>query len=150
TLTLRRVNTILKKVTRAAEGRRGRVTRRRTYDWPRPALTVDLVLFSVAGALQNLRLQVLLIQRGLEPFRGRWALPGGFVREHEDLQAAAERELAEETGVRGVFLEQVGAVGTPGRDPRGHVVTLVYVALVAADRHPLASSGDARLARWFD
>jgi 8-oxo-dGTP diphosphatase len=120
------------------------------YEWPRPALTVDIVVFTVAGELQELRLQVLLIQRDLPPYRGRWALPGGFVRKDENLDAAAVRELAEETGVRDVYLEQVGAIGTPGRDPRGHVVTIVYVALVAADKHQLVSTGDARAARWFD
>jgi len=123
---------------------------RRTYEWPRPALTVDLVLFSVAGSLRDVRLQVLLIQRDLEPWAGSWALPGGFVRENEDLYEAAQRELAEETGIRDVYLEQVGAVGQPGRDPRGHVVTVVYVALVAADRHQLKAAGDARAAQWFD
>jgi 8-oxo-dGTP diphosphatase len=122
----------------------------RTYEWPRPAVTVDIVLFTVAGELQDLRLRVLLIQRELEPFRGRWALPGGFVHEDEDLSHAARRELAEETGVRDVYLEQVGAVGTPGRDPRGHTVTIVYVALVPADRHELAATGDARAVGWFD
>src|SRR5436190_8021274 len=123
---------------------------KRTYDWPRPAVTVDIALFTVAGALNDLRLQVLLVERGLMPFRGAWALPGGFVNENEDLYAAALRELAEETGVRDVFLEQVAAVGTPGRDPRGHTVTVVYVALVAADKHRLEPSGDARATRWFD
>jgi 8-oxo-dGTP diphosphatase len=113
-------------------------------------VTVDLAVFTVAGSLQNMRLQLLLIERGLEPFRGRWALPGGFLREGEDLYDAAVRELAEEAGMRDVFLEQVAAVGTPGRDPRGHTVTVVYVALVAADRHPLAATGDARKAAWFD
>ena len=120
------------------------------YEWPRPAVTVDLIIFTVAGELQDLRLQVLLIQRDLEPFRGSWALPGGFVRENEDLADAAARELDEETGVHDVPLEQVETVGTPGRDPRGHVITVVYVGLVAADRHHLAASGDARKASWFD
>src|SRR5262249_52704986 len=119
---------------------------KRTYAWPRPAVTVDIVLFTVTGELQDLRLQVLLIQRDREPFLASWALPGGFVREQEDLKAAALRELEEETGVRDVFLEQVTAVGTPGRDPRGHTITVVYVALVPADRHRLAASGDARAA----
>jgi 8-oxo-dGTP diphosphatase len=124
--------------------------RKWTYDWPRPAVTVDLLLFTVAGALQDLRLQVLLIERNLEPFRGSWAIPGGFVRANEDLYDAALRELTEETGIREVYLEQVEAVGTPGRDPRGHVVTVLYVALVAADRHRLAPTQDAASARWFD
>jgi 8-oxo-dGTP diphosphatase len=121
-----------------------------TYDYPRPALTVDVVLFTVLGAVQDLRLHVLLIRRNQEPMRGRWALPGGFVRENEDLPEAAGRELEEETGVRGAFLEQVATVGTPGRDPRGHVVTVVWVGLVAGDRHALAATGDAAVARWFD
>jgi 8-oxo-dGTP diphosphatase len=124
--------------------------KRYEYEWPRPAVTVDVVLFTVAGELQNLRLQVLLIRRDGEPQRGFWALPGGFVRQDEDLPAAAARELEEETGVRDVYLEQVAAVGTPGRDPRGHTVTVVWMGLVAADRHQLAASGDAAAARWFD
>jgi 8-oxo-dGTP diphosphatase len=120
------------------------------YEWPRPGLTVDVALFSVAGALNDLRLRVLLIERNEEPWRGQWALPGGFVRANEDLDAAARRELQEETGVRDAVLEQVGAVGTPGRDTRGHVVTVVYVGLTSGERHTLESSGDARAARWFD
>src|SRR5438093_9397345 len=124
--------------------------RKYSYPWPRPALTVDIALFTVAGALQNLRLRVLLIQRGEQPFRGAWALPGGFVRQDEDLPTAALRELQEETGITQVFLEQVGAVGTPGRDPRGHTVTVLYVGLVAGDRHQLTSQGDAAAVRWFD
>src|SRR4051812_29044829 len=108
--------------------------KKRGYDYPRPALTVDIVLFTVARGLNDLRLQVLLIQRNEPPFRGSWALPGGFVRSDEDLPAAALRELTEETGVSEAFLEQVTTVGTPGRDPRGHVVTVVYVGLVPADQ----------------
>jgi 8-oxo-dGTP diphosphatase len=124
--------------------------RKWSYDYPRPALTVDIVLFTVAGALNDLRLQVLLIQRNESPFRGAWALPGGFVRQDEDLSVAARRELLEETGVSEAYLEQVTTVGTPGRDPRGHVVTVVYVGLVPADRHQLRATGDAAAVRWFD
>jgi 8-oxo-dGTP diphosphatase len=125
-------------------------SRRHTYEWPRPALTVDVGLFTVRGTLNDLRLQVLLIRRGNPPFKGRWALPGGFVREDEDLEAAAARELAEETGVSGAVLEQVAAVGTPRRDPRGHTVTVVYVGLVAPDRHELQATADSAAAQWFD
>lgn len=117
--------------------------------WPRPAVTVDVVVFTVDGAGDGMRLKVLLVERGGEPYRGSWALPGGFVHEQEDLADAAARELHEETGLSGVYAEQVGAVGTPGRDPRGHTVTVVYVALVPADRQPLQASGDAAAARWF-
>src|SRR5262245_1776750 len=101
--------------------------RKYAYEWPRPAVTVDMALFTVAGALNQLRLEVLLIQRDLEPFAGSWALPGGFVRDNEDLHDAALRELVEETGIKEVYIEQVGAVGTPGRDPRGHTVTVLWV-----------------------
>src|SRR5262249_32654253 len=124
--------------------------RKWAYDYPRPALTVDIVLFTVAGTLNDLRLQVLLIQRNESPFRGAWALPGGFVRQDEDLPAAAQRELLEETGVSEAYLEQVTTVGTPRRDPRGHVVTVVFVGLVPADRHQLRATGDAAAVRWFD
>lgn len=120
-----------------------------TYDWPRPAVTVDVVLFTVAGSLNQLRLEVLLIQRDNDPHRGSWALPGGFVGEHEDLHPAALRELREETGVAEAYLEQVGTIGTPGRDPRGHTITVVWVGLVPGDRSPLQASGDARAVRWF-
>ncbi|HZT82525.1 MAG TPA: NUDIX domain-containing protein [Gemmataceae bacterium] len=121
-----------------------------TYDYPHPAVAVDIGLFTVAGQLQELRLQVLLIARNETPYRGQWALPGGFVRIDEDLPDAALRELAEETGVREVYLEQVAAVGTPDRDTRERVITVVYVGLVAGDRHELHPTGDAREARWFD
>jgi len=120
----------------------------RTYAWPRPAVTVDIAGFTVAGPVASPALEVLLIERGQGPYAGAWALPGGFVHEDEDLEAAARRELVEETGIAGVFLEQVGAVGTPGRDPRGHTVTVLFVALVPADRHPIAAAGDAANARW--
>ncbi len=120
------------------------------YEWPRPGVTVDIALFTVSGALNDLRLQVLLIERNEEPWRGQWALPGGFVRENEDLPAATLRELEEETGIKEATLEQVEAVGTPGRDTRGHVITIVYAGLTAGDRHKLVARGDARAARWFD
>jgi 8-oxo-dGTP diphosphatase len=94
------------------------------------------------------RLELLLIRRDLPPFRGDWALPGGFVRENEDLPEAAGRELEEEAGLKQVVLYQVGAVGTPGRDPRGHTVTVLFVGL---SRNPgvLSAGGDATSADWF-
>jgi 8-oxo-dGTP diphosphatase len=123
---------------------------KRTYDWPRPAVTADVVVFTVESTVDVSRLKVLLIERAGDPLKGSWALPGGFVHENEDLPAAAARELLEETGLDGVYIEQVRAVGTPGRDPRAHTITVVYVALVPADRHILHSAGDARGAGWFD
>jgi 8-oxo-dGTP diphosphatase len=116
-----------------------------TYEYPRPALTVDCVVFG----LDEQDLKVLLIERDLEPFTGKWALPGGFVRMDEDLEQAARRELREETGLEGVFLEQLYTFGDPGRDPRGRVVSVAYYALVnLADQQPHAAT-DARDARWF-
>lgn len=114
-----------------------------TYDFPRAALTVDCVVFGFDGGA----LQVLMIRRGLDPFRGRWALPGGFVRVEETLEAAARRELEEETGLRDVFLEQLYTFGDVKRDPRERVVSVAYFALVK----PAAVTGatDAAEARWF-
>jgi 8-oxo-dGTP diphosphatase len=116
-----------------------------TYEYPRPALTVDCVVFGFDGA----GLQVLLIRRGIEPFLGAWALPGGFVLMDEDLETAARRELEEETGLKGVFLEQLKTFGEPGRDPRGRVVSVAYFALVRPDQHPAKGDTDASEAAWF-
>jgi len=116
-----------------------------TYKYPRPALTVDCVIFGFREGT----LEVLLIQRGIEPFKDRWALPGGFVHENEDIEAAARRELAEETNISGVFLEQLYTFGAPGRDPRGHVVSVAFFALVRPDQHPPEGATDASDAKWF-
>jgi 8-oxo-dGTP diphosphatase len=117
-----------------------------TYDHPRPGLTVDVVIFT----LRTERLQVLLIQRRTEPFAGQWALPGGFVEMDEPLEAAAARELEEETGVQDAYLEQLYTYGEPSRDPRGRVVSVAYYALIPADAHILSEGGsDSARARWF-
>src|SRR4026207_907071 len=97
-----------------------------TYQYPRAALTVDCVVFGFDEG----ELKVLLIERGLEPFKGRWALPGGFVRLDETLDAAARRELEEEAGIKNVFLEQLYTFGAVARDPRERVVSVAYYALV--------------------
>ncbi len=105
-------------------------------------VAVDLVALTVhEGALQ-----VLLIRRGIPPYRGRWALPGGFVLEHEDLDAAAHRELLEETGISG-HLEQLASYGAPRRDPRGRVIAVAYLALLPTAAPPTAGS-DAADAAW--
>lgn len=117
-----------------------------TYKYPRPALTVDCVVFGFNGV----GLEVLLIRRGVEPFVGSWALPGGFVLMDEDLETAARRELMEESGLSGVFLEQLCTFGEPGRDPRGRVVTVAFYALVRPDQHPAKGDTDASDAAWFD
>src|SRR5215813_11434344 len=116
-----------------------------TYQYPRAALTVDCVVFGFGEA----ELKVLLIERGLEPFKGRWALPGGFVRVEETLDAAARRELVEETGLKNVFLEQLYTFGEVERDPRERVVSVAYYALVKLAAHETKAATDAADARWF-
>lgn len=116
-----------------------------TYDYARPAVTVDITIFTV----RNDELNVLLIKRAEKPFQGEWALPGGFVTENEGLEAAAERELVEETGVSGFYLEQLATFGAPDRDPRGHVVTVAYFALIPSDNLELTASTDAEGVAWF-
>lgn len=108
-------------------------------------VTVDIVIF----ALREWELHVLLIERGVPPFEGRWALPGGFVRDGESLEAAARRELEEETGMRDVYLEQLYTFGEPRRDPRGRVITVAYYALLTTEAAPLVAGTDAGAARWM-
>lgn len=117
-----------------------------TYDYPRPAVTVDCVVF---GLDQTDYLQVLLIQRQLSPFAGQWALPGGFVRPDEALEQAARRELQEETGVSGLFLEQLRAYGQLQRDPRGHTITVAFYALVNLWDYQIKAATDAKQAHWW-
>jgi 8-oxo-dGTP diphosphatase len=114
-----------------------------TYAHPRPAVTVDVVLFSIRGG----ELTVLMIRRGGPPFKGQWALPGGFVEENESLEHAASRELREETGVDQTALEQLGAFGDPGRDPRGHTVSVAFYAFLVVPTRPVAAD-DAADAQW--
>ena len=116
-----------------------------TYQYPRAALTVDCVVFG----LDESELKVLLIERALEPFKGKWALPGGFVRVNETLDEAARRELAEEAGLANVFLEQLYSFGTVDRDPRERVVSVAYYALVKLAAHKAKADTDAADARWF-
>ncbi len=113
-------------------------------DYPRPSVTVDLVIFTIAED----DLKVLLIRRAQEPFKGRWALPGGFVEIDESLERAAARELKEEVGVRDVYLEQLYTFGDPKRDPRGRVISVSYFALVDAERQRIVAASDAADAQW--
>src|SRR5947208_6825146 len=117
-----------------------------TYEYPRPALTVDCVVFGFDEG----ELKVLLIQRGLAPFKGKWALPGGFVRVDETIDDAARRELSEETGLNNVFLEQLYTFGAVDRDPRERVVSVAHYALVKLSEHEARAATDAAKARWLD
>jgi 8-oxo-dGTP diphosphatase len=108
-------------------------------------VTVDIVIFT----LREGSLQVLLVKRGVPPFEGQYAIPGGFIRGDESLEEAALRELHEETGVRNEFLEQLYTFGDPKRDPRGRVITVAYYALIASDKLSLVAGADAAEAQWF-
>ena len=114
-----------------------------TYDYPRPAVTTDCVIFGYDGK----ELKVLLIERGIEPFKGCWAFPGGFLNMDEDALAGARRELKEETGLENAFIEQFHTFSEPGRDPRGRVITIAHYALVKIQE--VEGGDDAAQARWF-
>jgi 8-oxo-dGTP diphosphatase len=108
-------------------------------------VTVDVVIF----ALRAEELHVLLIRRGIPPFEGHWALPGGFILEGESLDSAARRELEEETGVRDVYIEQLYTFGDVDRDPRGRVVTVAYYALLTGEQTAVVAGSDAAAAKWW-
>lgn len=108
-------------------------------------MTVDVVFFTI----DEKKLKLLLIRRKHEPYQGLWALPGGFIRKNEEVTKAALRELKEETGLKGAYLEQLYTFGTPGRDPRGRVVTIAYFALAPRPPKKLKASSDAAEAQWF-
>lgn len=116
-----------------------------TYRHPRPALAVDCVVF----AFEARALSILLIRRGIPPFEGRWALPGGFVHIDETLAEAAKRELAEETGLQGVYLEELATFSRVDRDPRERVVSIAFMALVRGRSTQIQRGSDAADARWF-
>ena len=117
------------------------------YEWPRPMVTVDAVVFKRS---EDNSTALLLIKRKNEPYKGRWALPGGFVDMDEELADAAARELAEETGLEGVNLEQMHTFGTIGRDPRGRQITIVYMGITHEQNSNIKAGDDAAQANWFD
>jgi 8-oxo-dGTP diphosphatase len=123
-----------------------------SYEYPRPSVTVDCVVFGFNP--DRSALDVLLIERGRDPFKGQWALPGGFVNvsdgmdQGESLEEAAKRELQEETGAQLSHMEQLYTFGDPGRDPRGRVISVAYLALVRSKDHVVQGSDDAAKAEW--
>ncbi len=108
------------------------------------AVTVDIVAFCNA----NNRMNVLLIKRKNDPFKGQWAVPGGFVDKDENLEDAAKREFAEETGIKVKTIEQVRAFGTPGRDPRGRTISIAFLSWIDCEENLIAGD-DAAEAKWF-
>jgi len=118
---------------------------RHCYAYPHPAVATDIALFTI----RERRLQLLLVRRGNAPFRGAWALPGGFLGIAEDLEACARRELAEETGIPDLYLEQLYTFGQPDRDPRERVISVAYLGLTPFDRVSPRAASDAADVRWF-
>ena len=113
------------------------------YRYPHPAVTTDCVIFGFNGE----RWQVLLIERGIEPFKGRWAFPGGFLKMDETAEEGAKRELKEETGLENAYIKQLHTFSAPNRDPRERVITIAYYALVNIQE--VKGGDDAASARWF-
>ncbi len=117
--------------------------KRYCYEYPRPAVAVDMAIVT-----RERPPRILLIRRKHTPFAGKWALPGGFVNMDESLEDAARRELLEETGVRTTRIEQLHTFGDPGRDPRGRVISVVYLARVNAGSVEPAAADDAADVGW--
>ena len=115
-----------------------------TYEYPRPCVTTDCLVFRKIDSEWS----VLLIERGNEPFKGCWALPGGFLEMEEDLDTCAARELQEETGLTGIDLHQLYAFGAPDRDPRHRTISVAYWGVDNTERQ-VVGSDDAVEARWF-
>jgi 8-oxo-dGTP diphosphatase len=116
------------------------------YDWPRPTVSVDAAVFAV---FRN-KAKLLLINRKNEPFKDKWALPGGFVDIDEELDDAVARELAEETGLAEVRLEQIHTFGNVGRDPRGRQITILFMGIASKEHQKLKAGDDAAEAKWFN
>lgn len=113
------------------------------YKYPHPSVTTDCVIFGFDGT----RMKVLLVQRGIEPYKGRWAFPGGFLQMDESAEEGALRELREETGLSGAFIRQFHTFSAPDRDPRERVITIAFYALVRIEE--VTGGDDAADARWF-
>jgi 8-oxo-dGTP diphosphatase len=116
------------------------------YEWPRPMVTVDAVIFKRSQGNTAL----LLIKRKNDPYRGKWAFPGGFIEMDEELEDAAARELTEETGLKNVHLEQMHTFGKVGRDPRGRQITIAFLGFTNEKNELIKAGDDAEQAEWFD
>lgn len=116
-----------------------------TYAYPRPAVTVDIIV------LKNFdnHPEILLIERKNEPFKNMWALPGGFVDKDEDIETAAYRELKEETSIEDINLSQLHTFGKPGRDPRGHTISIVHIGFLKNNNQKIQAGDDAKNLQWF-
>lgn len=117
-----------------------------TYNFPKPSVTTDCIITRFVDGKR----EVLLIQRKFDPFKDTWALPGGFVESEEDLLEGAQRELMEETGISDLPLEQFRTYGTPGRDPRGRTISIVYSGELMDNTIKIQANDDASKAGWFD
>ena len=116
------------------------------YDYPRPAVAADVAVFT----LRHEKLAVLLIRRKHDPFAGKWALPGGFLEEHETLDECAQRELHEETGIDAADIFHVGNFSAPDRDPRGRVISVAYFMFLSSENSDLRAGSDASAAAWWE
>lgn len=116
------------------------------YDWPRPTVSADAVVFTFSRS----KAKLLLVNRRYEPFKGQWALPGGFVGIDEELEDAVARELEEETGMVDVRLEQMRAFGKCGRDPRARQITIAFMGIATKGQNKIRAGDDAAKVGWFD
>ncbi|MFA8449897.1 MAG: NUDIX domain-containing protein [Bacteroidales bacterium] len=116
-----------------------------TYDYPRPAVAVDCIVF----LKEENSIKLLLVERERPPYRGQWAFPGGFVESNETLEQAASRELKEETGLKDILLQQMYTFSAPDRDPRDRIITTAYVGTTDNKNYKLTAGDDAANAQWF-
>lgn len=136
----------LESVYRRLQRNMSRLQKEYVYKYPHAAITADCVIYGFDGE----RLKILLVERGIEPYKGQWALPGGFMKIDESIEETARRELEEETGLRNVFMTQFKVFSSIDRDPRERVVTVVFMTLVRPSDYQLVAGDDAANALWFD